>query len=237
MSVPQLSEVCLVANLQTLGPTFLGAAEGNVFDPAAGMLLAARIIITSGMGNSTTGLNSINGPIPISELELDDDYSVFFYPMELQQMPRPDNQFSTGRGTYVICLLVRDSEKTKFRSFERMLELIVSEYTTELDFSNTITGEVPAELKQQFSETLKKIKDEINEFLQVAAEFTGGSLFDIGLLANLPDALSVTGKKLMLNPKGILEGEIDDKPALRILYLAGLVEKEVRDEESWIVPR
>lgn len=237
MSPPKLSEVCLVANLQTMGPTFLASAKEAIFDHGAGMLLAARIVITSGMGNSTTGLDKLNGPIPISELNLDKNYACYFYPRQMQQQPKPDNEFSTGKGTFIICLIMPEDEKDNFRAFERLMERTIVPHLDNFDFSQSISGEVPSALREEFSKYLNQIYEDLNSLLRYASQYEGGSLFDIGLLASLPDELEFTAKKLIMNPKGTLETEIADKSALKSLYQAGLVEREDRDGKIWIIPR
>ena len=237
VSSPSIAEVCLVANLQTMGPTYLSSAEGNLLDPGSGMLLAARIVITSGMGNTQTGLNMLSGPIPLSELNLGDDYLCYYYPVAMQQKPKPENQFSTGKGTYIICPIIKAQDKNVLRSFEELIENTIEPWVDEFDFSESISGEVPSEMAKKFTEILKKIRFEINSNLDLAIKYEGGSLYDIGLIANLPEELAKTAKKIMLHPKGIAENAISDKKALKTLYQAGLVERQQRDDGYWIIPR
>jgi len=45
----ELVEVCLIANLQSIGPVYVADTAKEIFDSQAGNLLAARLIITAGM--------------------------------------------------------------------------------------------------------------------------------------------------------------------------------------------
>lgn len=237
MTIPRVTEIALVANLQTLGPTYVASATETFFDHGSGMLLAARMIITSGMGSNVKGYKQLHGPIPISEIEGIDDYECYYFPVEMKQDPHPDLDISTGKGSYVICVIVARDTKQEIRFFENLIEISISDILPTVNFENTVTGIVPMELNQELNAVLSKFLLELNEILKFAFTFKGGSLFDIGLISSLPEDLMLTAKKLMLNPKGVVKSEISNQNALKKLYQAGLVEMDMKDGEEWAVPR
>jgi hypothetical protein len=237
VSVPQIEEVCLVANLQTIGPSFITAAVDNIFDHSTGMLLAARIVIASGMGSQTSGLDQLHGPLPISEIERDPKLACYFYPMEMQQLIEDSEKFVTGKGSFFVCLVLKEEQKNDYRPFESMMQRVIGEHIEHIDFTETKLGEIKKENREKFKEIMEAIHQEVNQLLEFSSRFGGGSLFDIGLIATLPEKLSLTAKKILMNPKGILEEEIEDKAALRTLYQSGLLDKVEREGRVWIVPR
>jgi hypothetical protein len=234
---PRIADVCLVANLQSHGPTYVGDAIGDVFDPSSGMLLSARIIITAGMGNSASPYHVLHGPVPIPELNDENKFECYFFVSQLQQKPIPTSSFSTGKGSYIICVIIPSKNKKEFRAFEGQIEVILRDNSSDIDFSDSVSGELTSEVKDRLQNKLAKIFNDINEVLDVAPLYEGGSLFDVGLIASLPDHISRIAKKLILHPKGIQENEIEDHKVLKTLYQAGLISKDIRNGEIWIIPR
>ena len=237
MSLPQLEEICLVANLQTIGPSFVTAAQKTIFDHTTGMLLAARIVIASGMGSQTSGLHQLHGPLHISEIQTDPKLACYFYPVEMKQLIEEGEKFMTGKGSFYVCLIIPEDQKNDYRPFEEMMQRTIKDYISKIDFAETSLGEIKNTSRDKFTEIIEKIFVEINQLLEFAAKYEGGSLFDIGLIATLPEKLSATAKKIILNPKGILEEEIKDKEALKSLYQSGLIDKEDHDGKVLIIPR
>jgi len=233
----QIAEVCLVANLQTLGPIYVGDASNGVFHHNTGTLLAARLIVTSGMANDQSPSLTLHGPIPITELDLPINYSAYYFISPMKQQPDPKTTFSTGTGSFIICIIVNSEEKNDFRPFEETMQNIIAENATEIDFSSTISGEIDEEVERQIEKKMKIIFQEINESLSFGSLLVDSSLFDIGLLANLPDDLAKAAKKLVLFPKGIKESEFNSSRIIRLFSNSGLIKKEIRDGEVWLIPR
>jgi hypothetical protein len=234
---PKVAEVCLIANLQTQGPVYIADAVGDIFDPTSGMLLAARIIITAGMGNSASPFQKLHGPVPIPELEKETNFECYFFIDELHQQPLPSASFSTGRGSYIVCVIISEDIKKDLRDFESQIEVILQEKSAKIDFSESISGEITITIQEDVRNRLHEIYDEINACLDLQPLFQGGSLFDVGLLATLPEDYANVAKKLILHPKGILESEIKDNKILKKLHSAGLITKDKRNGEDWIIPR
>lgn len=236
-AIPKIIECACLANLQTSGPLYLGDATGKIFDASTGMLLAARLIITSGIGNSTSPHLKLHGPIPISELNLDQDYETYFLTSEMHQQPHPNASFSTGKGMVIICIIISTSQRRQFQDFEDQIEEIILSKLDKINFKETITGEIPPELTQFINNLMKEIYNEINELIELTKDYKGGSLFDITFIPSLPEPMAKLAKKLILHPKGILEEMIEDDKALNDLYLSRLVSKEIREGKTWIIPR
>ncbi len=234
---PKLAEVCLVANLQTLGPLYIADAVGGIFDITSGMLLAGRIVITAGIGSTVSPHRKLHGPVPITELDLEGNYECYFFIDKIRQKPLPQAEYSTGEGSFIICIIIPSDSKVDFRSFEPVIENILQSKSKMIDFSNSVAGELSEELKNDMKSNVIEIYKEINDHLKLAPIYEGRSLFDVGLIASLPEKMSIVAKKLILHPKGIQENQINDKTILKILKQAGLVLLEKRDGETWIIPR
>lgn len=230
-------EICLVANLQTIGPTYVTDATGDIFDPTSGMLLAARIIITAGMGDRSSDQLKLHGPVPIPELTFDQKYDCYFFIGPIQQQPLPSSSFSTGKGSFIICIVIQTDMKKDFQAFETHLEEILIEHAKSIDFSDSVSGEITEPVRLNISTRLKQLYAEINGYLELAPLYARSSLFDVGLIASLPEHISTVVKQLILHPKGIQENEIRDQSVLKTLYKAGLVKKDVRNGETWVVPK
>lgn len=234
MVSPKVTEICIVANLQTLGPIYIAEANGGIFDEKTGMLLAARIVITSGMGTQSIGFGKLNGPIAIS----DDDSALgcYYFPVRMEQQPLPET-FTTGKGSFILCIVFEEIDKNAFREYENVIERVINDHLYKFDFSTTMTGKISQETKNEFSVSLKTVLTDLEDALIFAMQFADGSLYDIGLIASLPDELSIVAKQIILHPSGIEEEAIRDKKALKKLTRSGLVIKQERDGQLWVVPR
>ena len=233
----EVIEVCSIANLQTLGPVYIGDTNRGIFNSNTGNLLAARLIITAGMGSSGSPTMKLHGPVPIPELELEEEYHGYFLIEDLVQKPIPGSNFSTGKGTHITCIIIPANKKKEFRAFEQQVENIIRNNVMDLDFGETVTGTISEEVRQQIIKRLHTIQNDISEAFKLSELFEGNSLFDIGLIASLPENIAKIVKKLILHPKGLPIDDIDDKNILKTLEQAGLVEIENRDGLKWIVPR
>ncbi|MCY3412637.1 MAG: hypothetical protein INQ03_13450 [Candidatus Heimdallarchaeota archaeon] len=231
----QLSEIALLSNMQSIGPFFISDASGLI-TPDIGMLLAARLVITSGIGNVSAKTMELFGPLPVPELD-DDSYLCYLFNVEMQQQPLPGSTFSTGKGTLIFCLIFPERIKDEIYKHRTVLERILREYAGVLDFSETITGMISPEIKGESEEMLKKLFNEVNEAILLAAEYHGASLFDIGFLASLPEDLSLLAKQLIQQPNGWKEEDISDSDNISKLVSVGLVKPEVRDGETWYIPQ
>ena len=100
-----------------------------------------------------------------------------------------------------------------------------------------MTGLVSEEIKEIIQSKLKTIYEEVDEAFSLAQLFEGNSLFDIGLIASLPENISKVVKKIIMYPKGLPIHDISDNNILKTLEQAGLVERENRDGLDWIIPR
>jgi hypothetical protein len=229
----EITEVALVANLQTSGPMFVNDATGSI-DASSGMLLSARLIITAGIGSTSSPYHKLYGSLPIPEL--DEDLECYFFVGEMQQKPIIESPFSTGKGTFVFCIIVEAKRTKEFHPYLEGMEIILLEKINRINFEHSMAGEITDEIDSESRVVLKEIYEEINQMIKLSSKFRGGSLFDIGFLVSLPSDLSTLGKKLILEPKGSLEEEIIDTIALHQLLLAGLVKREVKEGKQWIIP-
>ena len=234
---PKIKEICIVANLQSTGPLYIGDTEEGLFDTISGSMLAARLIITAGMGNSTSPVNKLHGPVPIPELENNSEYVCYFYITEMEQQPLPDNSFSNGKGSYITCIITPEGERVSINMYERMIESTLQKYIADIDFPSTITGQISSELLFDIKQRLRDVKNQIQQYFDLSPLFEATSLFDIGLLGSLPENLARLAKFLILHPKGITLTEIEDKESLETFRLANLVDMENRTGITWIIPK
>lgn len=228
-----ITEVALVANLQTSGPMFVNDATGSI-DASSGMLLSARLIITAGIGSTSSPYHKLYGSLPIPEL--DKNLECYFFVGEMQQKPIIESPFSTGKGTFVFCIIVEADQTKEFLPYLERMENILVNKIHRINFEHSMAGEITDEINKESRVVLKEIFDEINQMIEFSSKYSGGSLFDIGFLVSLPSELATLGKKLILEPKGSLEEEIIDAIALQQLLLAGLVKREVKENIKWIIP-
>ncbi len=231
----EVKDVALVANLQTTGPLFISSHSGSI-DHTAGMLLAARLIITTGIGENTSPMEKLYGPVPISEIT-HTNYQCYFYAVEMKQQPIPSAPFSTGRGTFIFTLIVSDDNAKEFLNYTSILEEILYSKKDKINFQNTFAGEIPDEIKNEINVTLKEIIEEVNLALKFATKYQGASLFDVRLFADLPENLAELGKKLLLHPRGLKLDEIDDKTTLKELYFSGLIKYEEKEGNILVIPK
>ncbi len=230
-------EVCSIANLQSLGPIYIGDTNREIFNSTSGNLLAARLIITAGMGNSGSPTMKLHGPVPIPELELEEEYDGYFLIENLIQKPTPGSNFSTGKGTFITCIIIPASKKKEFRPFEQRVENIIRNKVIDIDFGETLTGTIPDSVREKIIERLHGIYQDISKSFKMGELFEGNSLFDIGLIASLPEHIAIIVKKIIMHPKGLPIDDIADKNILKTLEQAGLVEIENRNGLKWIIPR
>ncbi|MCE7734740.1 MAG: hypothetical protein GPJ54_07690 [Candidatus Heimdallarchaeota archaeon] len=233
----ELVEVCLIANLQSIGPIYVADTSKEIFNLNTGNLLAARLIITAGMGNSASPTNKLHGPVPIPELEMDVEYEGYYLITEMAQQPAPKSPFSTGKGSFIVCVVIPADVKKDYRPFELQIENIIKESVKEIDFGATMTGFISDEIKEIIKTKLDRIYIDIEEAFALAQLFEGNSLFDIGLIATLPENISRVVKKIIMYPRGLPINDINDNNILKTLELAGLVVRENRDGLDWIIPR
>lgn len=233
----ELVEVCLIANLQSIGPIYVADTSKHIFDLNSGNLLAARLIITAGMGNSASPTDKLHGPVPIPELEMDVEYEGYYLIREMEQQPTPNSPFSTGKGSFIVCIVIPADVKKDYRPFELQIENIIKESVKDIDFGSTMTGIISDEIKEVIKTKLATIYTEIEESFALAQLFEGNSLFDIGLIASLPDNISKVVKKIIMYPRGLPINDINDNNILKTLEQAGLVVRENRDGLDWIIPR
>lgn len=233
----ELVEVCLVANLQSIGPIYIADTSKEIFDLNSGNLLAARLIITAGMGNSGSPTNKLHGPVPIPELEMDVEYEGYYLITEMAQQPTPNSPFSTGKGSFIVCIVIPADVKKDYRPFELQIENIIKENVEDIDFGSTMTGVISDEIKDVIKAKLATIYIDVEESFAIAQLFEGDSLFDIGLIASLPENISKVVKKIIMSPRGLPIKDIDDNNILKTLEQAGLVVRENRDGLDWIIPR
>ncbi|MFV2016379.1 MAG: hypothetical protein ACC656_13185, partial [Candidatus Heimdallarchaeota archaeon] len=182
----ELVEVCLIANLQSIGPVYVADTAKEIFDSQAGNLLAARLIITAGMGNSASPTNKLHGPVPIPELELEIEYEGYYLIKEMAQQPTPGSLFSTGKGSYIVCIVIPADVKKDYRPFEHQMENIIKKSVEDIDFGTTMSGTISNQIKNVIRNKLNTIYSEVEEAFTLSQLFEGDSLFDIGLIASLP---------------------------------------------------
>lgn len=233
----ELVEVCLIANLQSIGPIYIADTGKELFDSNTGNLLAARLIITAGMGNSVSPTNKLHGPVPIPELELETEYEGYYLIKDMKQQPTPGLPFSTGKGSYIVCIIIPADVKKDYRPFEHHMENIIAQNAQDIDFGSTMTGMMSEEIKAIIKSKLNTIYTEVEDAFTLSQLFEGNSLFDIGLIASLPENISKVVKKIIISPKGLPISDISDNNILKTLEQAGLVERENRDGLVWIIPR
>ena len=228
-----ITEVALVANLQTSGPMFINDATGTI-DASSGMLLSARLIITAGIGSTSSPYHKLYGSLPIPEL--DENLECYFFVGEMQQKPIIESPFSTGKGTFVFCIIVEANKTKEFLPYLEGMENILKNKINRINFEHSMAGEITEAISKESRVVLKEIFDEINQMIEFSSKYHGGSLFDIGFLVSLPSDLATLGKMLILKPKGSLEDEIIDIIALQQLLSANLVRREVKEGKQWIIP-
>ena len=100
-----------------------------------------------------------------------------------------------------------------------------------------MSGELTKILTDEISIRMRKIFNHIEESFDLALLFEATSLFNLGLIANLPPHISIIAKKLILNPKGLPERDLKDNKVLNTLINADLVTRVTREGESWLIPR
>jgi hypothetical protein len=100
-----------------------------------------------------------------------------------------------------------------------------------------MTGVISAEIKDVIKTKLATIYTDVEESFALAQLFEGDSLFDIGLIASLPENISKVVKKIIMSPRGLPIKDINDNNILKTLEQAGLVVRENRDGLDWIIPR
>jgi hypothetical protein len=233
----ELVDVCLIANLQSIGPIYVGDTGRGIFDTNSGNLLAARLIITAGLGNSGSPTDKLHGPVPIPELELETEYEGYYLIKEMVQQPTPGSPFSTGKGSFITCIIIPAQLKKNYRPFEQHMENIIKAHIEEIDFGQTMTGSISNEIRKQIGEKLQLIYDEIDEAFSISQLFEANSLYDIGLIASLPENIAKVIKKIIIRPKGLPISDINDNNILKTLEQAGLVKREFREDSDWIIPR
>lgn len=230
----EITEIALVTNMQSTGPMFLSNAIGLISSDM-GMLLAARLIITAGIGNTSSKTMELYGPLPVPELS-ENEYSCYLLSADMKQKPIPGSSFSTGKGTIIFCVIFKSEMSEKLFSHKSLIEQILVRHSNILDFSDSITGEISSEIQTMAKEILISLFETINSSLETAEKYKGASLFDIAFLVTLPEKLSILGKQLIHQPDGWLEEEIKGKESLDQLLIAGLVRREDRNGQIWLIP-
>lgn len=230
----EISEVALLCNMQSIGPFYISDSNGMI-SPDTGMLLAARLVITSGIGNTSAKTEELYGPLPVPEL-VDGDYLCYLFNVDMQQLPIPGSSFSTGKGTLIFTVIFRNMVKENIYYHRKLIEDILKENAYELDFSGTVTGMISPEIKEKSKNLLLNIYQKINSTVKLAEKYRGGSLFNIGFLVSLPEELNLLAKQLIQQPNGWRETDINDSKNLATLISVGLVKKENRDGVAWIIP-
>ena len=156
---------------------------------------------------------------------------------EMTQQPTPGSLFSTGKGSYIVCIVIPADVKKDYRPFEHQMENIIKKSVEDIDFGTTMTGTISNQIKNVIRNKLNTIYSEVEEAFTLSQLFEGDSLFDIGLIASLPENISKVVKKIIMSPKGLPINDIKDNNILKTLEQAGLVERENRDGLDWIIPR
>ncbi len=231
----EISAVILLSNFQSIGPFYISDSGVIRITPDIGMLLAARLVITAGIGNTSAKTEELYGPLPMPELS-DGDYLSYLFSMSMQQQPIPGSSFSTGKGSLIFSIVFEDKLKDKIYNHKNLIESILREHSSDLNFSNTVTGMISPEIKGASEELLKMLYSKINNAIELAEKYRGASLFDIGFLVSLPDELNFLAKKLIQQPNGWREKDISDKDNLMTLLSYGLVRKENREDGIWFIP-
>jgi len=155
----------------------------------------------------------------------------------MKQQPTPGSLFSTGKGSYIVCIVIPADVKKDYRPFEHQMENIIKKSVEDIDFGTTMTGTISNQIKNVIRNKLNTIYSEVEEAFTLSQLFEGNSLFDIGLIASLPENISKVVKKIIMSPKGLPINDIKDNNILKTLEQAGLVERENRDGLDWIIPR
>lgn len=232
---PAISEIVLVSNLQSTGPMFVSDTNETIA-PEIGMLLAARLIITAGIGNTQANTHELFGPLPITEIQ-DRKLSCFLFSEEMYQKPIPGSSFSTGKGMLIYGVIFEDLNQDIIIPHKKVIQNVLNKGAGQIDFSETITGVISPEVIDTSKRVLNELLHDLNNALDLAEKYHGGSLFDLGFLVSLPDHLSALGKKLIQQPNGSREEEFSDKENIKILLSVGLVVREERDNEYWLIPQ
>jgi len=228
--VPIVAEICLIANNQNQGPTYLSDTNNQLMDVATGTLLAGRMIVTSGMGNMKSPKYKLHGPIPVTELTIENTYLCYFYSLDPERSIISENpQVYTQ---IMLCLIIKEEFKNLINDKSMIIENILQDVKIHLGnddhpfFSNDNVS------TKDLSELLAKL----NNCLDIAKKVNGVSIYEIGVVTSLPDNISKIAKKIILNPNGIPKKDIVDYESLEILYQIGLIRIDIREGIEWCYP-
>jgi hypothetical protein len=228
-SDPHITDIALIANLDTLGPVFVANANIDFFSLDSQSLFASRIVILTGMGNQNTPLFQIQGPIPISEIPGDEYFECYLFQM------RPK---SNGHSNLhlIVTFVFKSKLRVVLKQNEEILQNIMNKNIDSFDFKDLEDGSVPPDISEKYHPILLKLLDQINEeILQSSGE---SSLFDISFVSSLEEKYSIVAKKFLLRPDGIPKDELMDFiDEINYLISEGLIIERNKDGVIWYQPR
>ena len=222
-------DLVLVVNHETFGPMYCTDTNPSLFkDPPAQQMFASRIVLTSGIGDKLLTPFKFHGPVEITE-NTENKYKALFFPIHVNLPGNEELGYGDIRRVVVISLIFLEEWNKKvvenlefiesqFRSLCK--DEKIEEYVTALDPSDLKQCEVTQELLERLK---KGLEYAVN--LRLEGLRRGISLFDLGVLGQLPEKHKKVGSYLIRKPEGWVRSQFEQEFSSKVEDLEEILEE------------
>ena len=186
---------------QDLGPFYCSSSREDLFDTVSREMFASRIILTAGIGENLLPSRKLHGPLDTIEVK-SVHLKAYIYPVPIQV-----DAVKQGIGpitrVLLFCIQFLEEYRSLLSNYEEFIQKAFEHITEYIEFgplfSNTDVCQTEA------TSILRQIRDELDKRLmwKIKGDEMGGSLYDLGVIKQLPDELQTVALALLEFPQGV----------------------------------
>ena len=215
--------ICLVVNVPSVGPSYIQDTNPDLFSYDSASMLSARVVVLTGMGLQTSPTKTLQGPVPITELE-DSDYEFYFYQLR--------SSIKKSSAHLILLFVFKNREKNKLKAQEDAISQILNKYDVFFEKYSAESQVLDRDNRPYFKLKLLEIKDELDALMGSSND---DSLYNISFLANLDENISSVAKKIILKPNNSKISDFQEyKDEIDFLKMRGLIYFSDKNGEKFI---
>ncbi len=199
-------DITLVFSHHALGPFYCSSSREDLFDIVSREMFASRIILTAGIGENLLPPRKLHGPLDTIEVK-SVRLQTYIYPIPIQLDLAQQGIGSITR-VLLFCIQFLEERRPLLSQYEEFIQEVFEHITQYIEFDSLFsTTDI---CQTEATAILRQIRDELDKRLswKIKGAEMGESLYDLGVVKQLPNELQDVAVALLKFPQGIFLGKL-----------------------------